>query len=511
LTNIEQLPSRLSTSPPPLAAAEADNGDFVDQLRNVHYLLVIACLALLVIANSQKETSDAERASRDIVSLSNLTVDWNKNSSMPAVVEDHLRELVRNGALPPLAFPNSIYIKATDKSKHVINLELLRPPHTWMLSTTYSPSVGESILTPGDILAPRTSPAYDTGVRLHDWDSTPSIQDLRDVKAVWNMLNTHPFLVSIDKINKVSLFKGDERYDASVRVFCDDPMALPANCVKRDSVDGLVTVPTTGVHDGTSGLLTIDILKSQAETLAVGDSGTFQQYANYVAQPLDGLHDGYCAYESNFAVGDQQPAYILLMQTDCGSGRYNWQKELWKYDDLIQFGKYTVSFPELSVASEGLQDIPVDTVEKYLHRLAEKTASAFEIFGTKIPADAVSLWGPLIIIGIGIYFYLNVSELRNRLKPNDKAWSKAWLGVHNYSGSKLAMLISIGIFPPFTIIMCTVIPRFVNNVVLSIVALRDFSLLFGSALIGAATLWKWWGIMALRSEWAGDPDQDDSG
>jgi hypothetical protein len=47
--------------------------------------------------------------------------------------------------------------------------------------------------------------------------------------------------------------------------------------------------------------------------------------------------------------------------------------------------------------------------------------------------------------------------------------------------------------------------------VLSIAALRDFSLLFGSALIGAATLWKWWGIMALRSKWAGDPDQDDSG
>jgi hypothetical protein len=77
LTNIEQLPSSPPTasSPPPLAAAEADNGDFVDQLRNVHYLLVIACLALLVIANSQKETSNAERASRDIVSLSNFTFD----------------------------------------------------------------------------------------------------------------------------------------------------------------------------------------------------------------------------------------------------------------------------------------------------------------------------------------------------------------------------------------------------------------------------------------------------
>jgi hypothetical protein len=119
--------------------------------------------------------------------------------------------------------------------------------------------------------------------------------------------------------------------------------------------------------------------------------------------------------------------------------------------------------------------------------------------------------GPLIIIGIGIYFYLNVSELRNRLKPNDKAWSKAWLGVHDYSGSKLAMLISVGIFPPFTIIMCTLMPRFVNNTVLSIAALRDFSLLFGSAVIGAATLSKWWGIMALRSESAADPDHDDSG
>jgi hypothetical protein len=513
LTNIEQLPSSLSTasSPPPLAAAEADNGDFVDQLRNVHYLLVIACLALLVVANSQKETSDAERASRDIVSLSNFIVDWNNNSSMPTVVDNHLRALVRDGALSPLAFPNSVYIKVTDGSKHVINIEISHLTHTWMLSTTSSPSIGESILTPGDILAPRTSPAYDTGMRLHDWEWPPSIQDLRDVKAVWNMLDAHPFLVSIDKINKVSLFKGDERYDASITVFCDDPMALPASCVKRDSVDGLVMVPTTSVHDGTSGLLTIDILKSQAATLAVGDSGTYKQYAKYVAHPLDGPNNGYCAYVSNFTVGDQQPAYILLMQTDCGSGRYNWQKELWTYDDLIQFGKYSVSFPELLVASEGLQDIPVDPVQKHLRRLAEKTASAFEIFGTKIPAEAVSLWGPLIIIGIGIYFYLNVSELRNRLKPNDKAWSKAWLGVHDYSGSKLAMLISVGIFPPFTIIMCTLMPRFVNNTVLSIAALRDFSLLFGSAVIGAATLSKWWGIMALRSESAADPDHDDSG
>jgi hypothetical protein len=265
------------------------------------------------------------------------------------------------------------------------------------------------------------------------------------------------------------------------------------------------------VHDGISGLLTIDILKSQAETLAVGDSGTFKQYAQYVAQPLDGPNNGYCAYVSNFTVGDQQPAYILLLQTDCGSRRYNWQKELWKYDDLIPFGKYSASFPELSVASEELQDIPIDPVQKHLRRLAEKTASSFEIFGTKIPAEAVSLWGLLIIIGIGIYFYLNVSELRSRLQPNDKAWSKAWLGVHDYSGSKLAMLIPVGIFPPFTIIICTVIPRFANNTVLTIAALRDFSLLFGSAVIGAATLWKWWGIMGLRGEAAADPDTDDTG
>jgi hypothetical protein len=515
LANIEHLPSSPSPahSPPSPAEAEADNGDFVDQLRNVHYLLVIACLALLVIANSQKETSEAERASRDIVSLSNFVVDWNENSSMPSVVEDHLRILIKNGALSPLAFPNSIYIKATDGSNHGINIEVPHPDFTWMLSTRSAFAVEDSVLTPGDILSPRTSPAYDTGLRPHDGGTPPSIEDLRDLKAVWNMLDDHPFLVSIDAIKKVSLFKGDERYDASVTVFCDDPMALPASCVKRDSVDGLVTVPRTSVYGASSGLSTIDILKTQAETLAASDSRTYGQYAKYMDMArLDSPKDGYCGYESEFAVGDQKPTYILLMQTDCDSIRYNWQKELWKYDDLIQFGKYSVSFPELSAASERLQDVPIDTVQKYLHRLAEKAAAAFEIFGTKIPAEAVSLWGPLIIIGIGIYCYLNVSELRNRLKPNDKAWNKAWLGVHNFFGSKLAMLISIGIFPPFTIIICAVIPRFASNTVLSMAALRDFSLLFGSAVIGAATLWKWWGIMALRSKWtADDPDQDDSG
>jgi hypothetical protein len=495
MTNVERpFPASSTPSPLPLPAPEADNGDFVDQLRNVHYLLVVACLALLVIANSQRDTSDTERAARDIVSLSNFTSDWNNNSSMTTIVEDHLRSLVRDRVLSPLAFPTSIYIRASNGSPQGINIELPRPPHTWMLSNRSSASDTDATITPGDILSPRTALSYPKGMRLHDW-ALPQILDLRDVIAVWNMLDDYPFLAGIDKINKVSLFNEENRYDVSVTVFCDDAMALPASCAKRESVDGLVTVPITNVSDGISGLSTIDLLKLQVGTRAIGDKG-YTAFAKYVAGSLDGPHNGYCTYEIDFTLNDQKIPYILLMEAECNTRRYNWQKELWKYD-VIQFGQYSVSFPQLATASEGLQDDRVDTVEKHLRALAEKTAPAFEIFGTKIPGEAVSLWGPLIIIGIGTYFFLDVAELRRRVKINDKAWTKAWLGIHSYTGSKLAMLISVEIFPPFTIVVCVLIPGIVSRQLFTVAAMRDGLLFLTSIVIAVATLWKWWGMIGL--------------
>jgi hypothetical protein len=47
----------------------------------------------------------------------------------------------------------------------------------------------------------------------------------------------------------------------------------------------------------------------------------------------------------------------------------------------------------------------------------------------KLPAEAVTSWGIVILIAIESYFFAVFREFCHRVTPEDKAWDAPWLGI----------------------------------------------------------------------------------
>jgi hypothetical protein len=251
MRNVEPLVQPSAHAPATAGpAVEPDNGDFVDQLRNVHYLLIIACLALLIVANSQRDTSDTERAARDMVALSNFADDWAKES-FDINVYKHLITLVSFKRFSPLALAEALNVEAVANQGNTLNFELRAVRNTWMLAKRESHAEYPTILTSGDLRAPRTTAAHEQGLRAHDWNKPPSIDNLRDLKAVWNMLDEFQVLVSFSRIRKASLFTESDRLNATATFFCDGPFANTfansAQCTNWDAARQTVMVADTSI------------------------------------------------------------------------------------------------------------------------------------------------------------------------------------------------------------------------------------------------------------------------
>ena len=112
-------------------------------------------------------------------------------------------------------------------------------------------------------------------------------------------------------------------------------------------------------------------------------------------------------------------------------------------------------FPELAMASVGMESLTLEDLRTHLIQQLEKGDSVFEAFGLKIPLSQLTLWGVIVVFAVQLYFVLHLRELHSKIAPEDEGLDVAWIGVYRSALSRMSFYISI-IALPIGAIICLI-------------------------------------------------------
>jgi len=110
-------------------------------------------------------------------------------------------------------------------------------------------------------------------------------------------------------------------------------------------------------------------------------------------------------------------------------------------------GQFDYSFRQLSAITKEYPTINIETCEQVLASEEKRGGESFEALGIRFPAENTTRWGILVIIGIQIYFWIHLRELKPKLRRNDPGWDVAWIGVYTSNYAKVAMFVLTCLLP----------------------------------------------------------------
>jgi len=115
-------------------------------------------------------------------------------------------------------------------------------------------------------------------------------------------------------------------------------------------------------------------------------------------------------------------------------------------------GEFSYSFRQLDKVSEAYKTASLDMAERILRAEVERSGSPFEAFGTKIPAELVTLWGPVIVLAVQVYFCLHLSQLRRQGFAMQEVDSIAWIALYTSPWARRTTYLSAALLPSGAII-----------------------------------------------------------
>jgi hypothetical protein len=151
-------------------------------------------------------------------------------------------------------------------------------------------------------------------------------------------------------------------------------------------------------------------------------------------------------------------------------------------------GTFSQSFPEVDDLAKNLQALSLEDLQTFFHAAMSRSGETIELPGVKLPGEAVTSWGIVILVIIQVYFFVIFNEFCARVTWGDKAWNIPWIGISRDVISKAAFGVSM------LIVLCAVGYlswrgiRNTSNV--SMIALYGVAIGISAAIVGAVFL-KW--------------------
>ena len=136
-------------------------------------------------------------------------------------------------------------------------------------------------------------------------------------------------------------------------------------------------------------------------------------------------------------------SHYVSISYDAQSVLISHAKKEWDW----KHGQFDYSFRQLSAITKEYPTINIATCEQILTSEEKRGGESFEALGIKFPAENTTRWGILVIIGIQIYFWIHLRELKPKLRRNDPGWDVAWIGVYTSKYSKVAMFVLTCLLP----------------------------------------------------------------
>jgi hypothetical protein len=382
--------------------------EFVEHLRTVHFSLVLAAFALLAGAFLTR-SAEVERAVAQLRDLRDLQpvwkADWNE----------------------------------TGAKKEIDNLGLAPIEPDWLLSTGGA----------GPPVTVHIGTRWVTGMPSPHWVEIPGSQpgdfpraisqsatNVSHFKEFWNFLVTPIQIIAAESISENAIIWVPKIIDV-------EPGHSPITEKKQTyPPNEFRVVKLTPIHQG-------EDRSKFKRTVGAGLhylSAEFQQWVK--AEPS----------LRSFAQNNEAPGYgfycdlddrfVLLIPAKTKETHFNGQAAFQTvHRTNFHYGKFEDTFAELNKITKNFQDLSDDRIQVILDDEANRTSERVEMFGAKIPGDALASWGSPILILLQFYFLLHLSKFRLLIPGWRGIPNVAWIGVYSSWSARLATLLSGMLLP----------------------------------------------------------------
>jgi hypothetical protein len=360
--------------------------DFVEHLRTVHFSLVILSLGLIIVASSQPNS--VTRRAR--VQLDQITTVAEKLKSgwLNARCSEQ-RSRLRN-----------MMTEANVKEKEInaFYLTFVRPIRQGNFPE-YEFVIENNCLMVDSVPAEPQMALYPmVPVGKQFTKVTPPLVDapktLAEFVALWNEMNQHPQVILPTVLgDKILIMDGSHQPGVEFTLAKQSALSSPPGRME------FYLMPQGEEWHDTSHIAIFGYRFAADGVIPIID---------FKNTDLDGLS-------------------YLREQLDSDESRLTWRG-----------GSFAETFGDLYEIAKGREAASFKVWRGALSAELDRSGDSFEWVGLKLPAQATTLWGVVLLIGVQFYFLIHLMELSRKMTNTDAGWEVAWVGV--YQG-KLARLL----------------------------------------------------------------------
>jgi hypothetical protein len=345
------------------------SADYVEHLRTVHFTLVVVCLALVVLITSDRKSA-VSKARAELNGIRSVVRNWDRDWVAKEAERVFTGSKLPYAQLPAEPARSQIELAIPKGKAQVFNVVYDGP--NWMLNapddSLFSPILSNYPLT----------------------ELQPPPSGLQEFHRFWDLLAKGlQFEVPVELADAPLAFYGSE--PGKARFVSGRKAVVPVPLRVRLSIKQLATHPGGSIAAGFYG----------SDWRAPFGNTRFR-LGSVIVIPVKRSETVYL---------DPYPRFV-----PANSG---WRRE-----------PFNDAFPNLSAVTKNYEELDLDTVDKILEGEESRAGDSFEAIGIKFPAEGVTRWGLVLILGIQLYLFLHLDELGPKLKPTDEGWEVAWIGVY---------------------------------------------------------------------------------
>lgn len=163
-------------------------------------------------------------------------------------------------------------------------------------------------------------------------------------------------------------------------------------------------------------------------------------YLESVGGKNGGSEIGYSGWKFFFPITECNR--VALDQSRLGSYFKNWNP-----------GSFDTSFSDLAHAAQGMESLRFDDIRQMLAEEATKGPEIFEVFGMKLPAGQITLWGIIVLLCVQLYLLTYLRLLAGRLRPTDDGWDVPWIGMDSSRLARCILFVTLVLLPLIAVML----------------------------------------------------------
>jgi hypothetical protein len=428
-----------------LTSTDPGLSKFVDHLRVVHFTIMATCV-ITIVALSSEAPSTAGRAYDQTNLLLRVKDRWQNGEWLRTVVAQRRDVTNRTNALPFKAILKRELSPEIDNTTHEDPYFFFDLTKSWNLANApmEEKAAGFRPLYPQGVIA-RASMDSELRTINDRYDERglrgATFESLDDAYRIWNHLDQYRNLTTIREVHdgwlvrrpglevtKLRPHEGPvvESERGAVCISCDPER--PRLLLREDLLQLLSRGPYQYGERRQDTRWFPDIRET-----------AFKTAGKIISEDKD----------TQCFLFDHDFERTVVISVECVSERLSLQSSL--VDGILakenSLGDFSRSFPDIDDLAKNLKALSLEELQTFFHAEKNRSGEKIELPGVKLPGEAVTSWGTVILVALAAYFFVVFGDFCRRVTPEDKAWNVPWIGTSPDTASRIAFVLSLCITP----------------------------------------------------------------